>query len=78
MVPKTFPVVPIKFKIVLKLNTILPKGFKVVPNHKNTVKKNLNQRKKLDIASQKFKISTKENFLKSFKNGTKSEYENFI
>ena len=47
MVPKKFPVVPIKFKIVLKLNTILPKGFKVVPNHKNTVKKKFKLAKKI-------------------------------
>ena len=78
MVLKKFPVVPIKFKTVLKLYTILSKGFKVVPNFKNTVKKFKLVKKELDIGPQNFKVSTKRTFLKNFKNGTKNNYENFI
>lgn len=49
MVLKKFPVVPITFKTVLKLYTILSKGFKVVANFEKTVKKFKLVNKELDI-----------------------------
>ena len=49
MVLKKFPVVPITFKTVLKLYTILSKGLKVVANFEKTVKKFKLVNKELDI-----------------------------
>ena len=51
MVLKKFPVVPITFKTVLKLYTILSKGFKVVANFEKTVKK-------IQISEQRIRYRT--------------------